>query len=236
MYDGTLSRWVILGQDCPKKDLKSVQYQYSASSVTAGDISQMALLAISTGTIASNAPPVGGPSSTTLGTASSAAAGYIIYLNKTGFLGALASGHLSVSAVVSMPTLSDGTNTYSAGIQILNGVTSTTFSPNNSIGIRYTHAVNGGRWEGYTRGSGGTETTVDTGVTVAVNTSYVLSVEIDKAKGEARFYVDGVMCGVSQANMPNTQSVGCRALILKSLGTTARTFQIHSIYGSGVYP
>ena len=235
MYDGTLSRWIILGQSCPKKDLKSVEYQYSGSSVTAGDISQMALLAISTGTIGGGSPSSTVPTYVNLGTASSASAGYIVYFAKTSSqFGQLGSSHISASAVVSIPALSDGTNTFSAGLQITNSVTSTTFSVNNSIGIRYTDGVNGGRWEGYTRST--TETTVDSGVTVASATIYVLSVEIDVAKSEARFYVDGVMVGVSQATFPTSQGAGCRALILKSAGTSARNFYVHSLYGSAVYP
>ena len=100
---------------------------------------------------------------------------------------------------------------------------STTLAVNNSIGIRYSHGINSGKFEGFTRSTSGTESTVDLGTTVAANTNYKLRVSIDKSIGEVRFYVNDAYAGRVTTNLPSAVAVGSRAIIVKSVGTTDRT-------------
>ena len=90
----------------------------------------------------------------------------------------------------------------------------------------YTHGTNSGKFQGVCVGSGGTEATVDLGITVAVNTGYVLAVCFDKARTEARFYINGALAGIVTSQIPAATSTGDRTLIIKSAGTTIRSANV----------
>ena len=77
---------------------------------------------------------------------------------------------------------------------------------------------------------------VDTGIAVAVSTIYKLRVEINKARTEARFYINGEMTGVVTGNMPNALSIATRMIIIKSAGTTGRTLRAHTMSAGAIYP
>ena len=130
------------------------------------------------------------------------------------------------STVVYIPTLSDGTQTYTFQFGLVPSPSSTTLAVNNSIGIRYSNGINSGKWEGFTRNNAGTESTTDLGITVAVDTKYILTLMVNKAKTEARFFVNGNYAGRVTTNLPNNVAVGTRAIIVKSAGTTSRTVTI----------
>lgn len=68
----------------------------------------------------------------------------------------------------------------------------------------------------------GTEAAVDLGITVAANTTYVLTVCVDGAGTEARFYINGVYVGRQTSQMPAAVATGDRTIIVKSAGTTSR--------------
>jgi hypothetical protein len=131
--------------------------------------------------------------------------------------------------------LSDGTETYTATWSISSDIPNGG-APNNTVGVRYTHGTNSGKFQGFSRDNIGSETTVDLGVTVAADTLYNLRIEIDKSKTEARFYIDGVMCGRVAANMPNAVNAGTGCNILKSAGTTARVLSLFSMSAGAIYP
>ena len=131
--------------------------------------------------------------------------------------------------------MSDGTQTYSAGLQITASPTLATFAPNNTVGIRYSSGINSGKWQGFSKDNAGTESTADLGITVAANTVYSLRIELDKQNSEVRFYVDGVMSGRVNAKMPTAGAAGVREVIVKSAGTTASTFNVHHIGVDGIY-
>lgn len=140
-------------------------------------------------------------------------------VNNPSFFG---SGHIVSSILVYINTLSDGTNTYTFSTGIVTGANSTTLNVNNSVTIQYTHGTNSGKFLGVSRDNSGSQSTVDLGVTVAVDTPYVLTVCFDKARSEARFYVDGQMAGRVTGNMPNAVAAGARTIIVKSAGSTVR--------------
>lgn len=235
IYDETSSRWRILGRDVPLPT-NTVFFNWSAGSITAGDFGNMTFLAISTGTATATAATTSLPASALLSTVAGAANGYIMYFTKSAVTySAFGTGHIWHESTVSIATLSDATDTYTAYVQITATPSSTTAVVNNSIGIRYSHGVNSGKWQLYSRDNAGAESTADLGVTVATGTLYKLRIEIDKSRTEARAYINDQFAGRVTGNMPNAVVVGSRNLIIKSLGTGARTLAVHSANAGAIH-
>ena len=142
--------------------------------------------------------------------------------------------YLYSRALVRLPTLSDASNEFHASA----GLCSTNALGHhhvNSAQIFYTHGANGGRWEGYTANAA-TFTTVDLGVTVAVNTVYLLEVYYNKQGTEARFFVDGVYRGRSTTTLPVAGTTAWpQAAIAKTVGTTARNLYLSEISATYLY-
>ena len=235
IYDNTASRWNILS---PKETYrKGLSYSWAAGSTTAGDWGSITLTTSGTGASSGTATATSSvPGATTFSTGTTSTGMGCVSFSKTVTTPFYFSGAaLAAEGSISLPALSDGTNTYTAALQITNGPTSTSISPNNTIGIRYTHGTNSGKWQGYSKDNAGTETTVDLGVTVATTTVYNLRIELDKQNTEARFYIDGVMAGRVTANLPNAVVCAPREVIVKSAGTTASTLNCHSMFAEAIY-
>lgn len=237
-YDGTASRWLILGHEGGTKDGRPIFYDLYPGSSTAGDWGDRTFTAINSGTTVGANAASGYPGYYQLNTLTNTSGGASICAGKSSVqMSYLSDAHIFAEAFISIPTLSDGTNTYEIGLQITESPTSTTLVPNNTIGIRYSHGTNSGKFQGYNKDNAGSESTgVDLGVTVATATLYKLRVEIDKAKSESRFYVDGVFCGRATSNIPNSVAVGARAIIVKSAGASARSLQLHNLSAGAIYP
>lgn len=226
-YDITSSRWRILdGGNAVTNN--TVYYDHNPGTVTSGDIGQMTFLTIGTGTNTATASTTTLPASMLYSTASSATAGFMGYFSKSVVTySAFGTGHNWAEATVSIPTLSTGSETFFAYLQLTATPSSTTAEVNNSCGIRYNEAVNGGRWQLYTQDNAGAESTADLGVTVATATLYKLRIEIDKAKTEVRAYINDAYAGRVTGNMPNSVVMGSRTLLVKTVGTTERTMAVH---------
>lgn len=82
-----------------------------------------------------------------------------------------------------------------AGLKLTN--TSTTATDDNQAFFRFTPATNGGRWQAIYSISG-TDTAVDTGITVAASTKYRFRIAIDSAR-LARFYINEELVATSTA-------------------------------------
>lgn len=125
-------------------------------------------------------------------------------------------------ARLQVPTLSNGTDTYTSRFGFLKSITGESV---DGAFFRYTDSVNGGRFQAVTR-SNNTETAVDTGVTVATNTTYVLGIEVDASIPQAVFKINGTTVATVTTNIPtsSTRSTGVGIMGLKSAGTTATTF------------
>jgi hypothetical protein len=156
------------------------------------------------------------------GTTSAGAAAIITRATDSLLLGG---GEATWEAVCRVPTLSDGTETYTVRTGLIdNGTTEAT----DGVFFRYTHSVNSGKWQGVCR-SNGTETTVDTGSTVVAGTWVRLTAVVNAAGTSVQFYVDGVAAGAAVAtNIPTGtgRETGAGSHIIKSAGSTARTFQV----------
>lgn len=235
IYDSSSSRWRICAASIGLIG-RTLVYSVSASTVTAGDFWNIAFLAIGAGSNGVAVATASVPAYFQMSTASSATAGYIMYFAKNlATFSYFSSAHIWADFFFHIPTLSDGTNTFTLCAQITSTPTSTSETANNTVGIRYGSAVNSGKFQGYSRDNAGSESTVDLGITVVAGTLYRLRVEIDKSKNEARFYVDGNMLGLVTGNMPNSVAAGTRMIILKSAGTSAGIVRIHSMSSGAIY-
>lgn len=235
-YDSTASRWRITGEQAQDTIGRVLYYAASMASTTAGDHSVLGFSAIGTGTVTQSAAASGYPGFFSLSTVTSATSGYSLYFTKNSTPYAYYSkAHIWADFLLSIPTLSDGTNTFTIAAQITASVSGTSETGNSTVGIRYGSAVNSGKFQGYSRDNAAAESTVDLGVTVTATQLYRLRVEIDKSKTEIRFYVDGAMLGLVTANMPANGSCGARVVILKTAGTTARTLQVHAMSSAAIY-
>jgi parallel beta-helix repeat protein len=127
---------------------------------------------------------------------------------------------------VSLSALSDGTDTYTfrAGFIDQGGTEST-----DGCFFRYTHSANSGKWLGVCRSNNvETASTCDAGTTVAAATWYRLNVNVNSAASSADFQINGTSACQVTANIPasSARATGYGVQILKSLGTTARSFDI----------
>lgn len=234
-YDGTLSRWVVVSNTFdPSRNLKGHHYYESVGATTGADWGTIGF-GLSSGGNGTNAGTSTLPGTWEINTTTTSGIATLYFsktvLNPTAYT----SAYISTSCWVYFPTLSDGTQTYTFQFGFVPSPNSTTLAVNNSVAIRYSSAINGGEWEGFTRNNAGSETTADLNVAVAANTLYLLTVEYDKAGTEARFYVNGAYCGRSTATLPNAVGVGSRAGIFKTAGSTNRTAQIASYQFYSVY-
>jgi hypothetical protein len=235
-YDGTDSRWYVTNNTFdPSRNVKGHWYFESVGATTGADHQNLGF-GLSSGANATTAATATLPGTWEIGTASSATGVATLFLSKTVLNPFFyTSSHLVTSVWVYIPTLSTGTQTYTFQFGFVPSPNSTTLAVNNSIGIRYSDGINSGKWEGFSRGNAGAESTVDLGTTVVTNTMYLLTICYDKSGTEARFYLNGEYAGRVAANLPNAVAAGVRAGIFKSVGTTSRTAQIASIKAYSVY-
>ena len=134
--------------------------------------------------------------------------------------------HIISIATIYIPTLSDASQPFTFSHSIMVSNTGTTLTTANSISILYTHSTNSGKFLGISTNSGFAQSSVDLGITVAANTLYVLSVCVDKALSEARFYVDGVYCGRVTSNLPSSVATGDRTMLNKTSASGTRAANI----------
>ncbi len=123
-------------------------------------------------------------------------------------------------AMVRIPVLSNGTEIYNyrSGFHDNNSGDST-----DGCYFRYTSSQASGQWQGVCR-SNSTESSTS-GVTVAANTWYRLTIIINPAGTEARFYVNGTQIGSTvTTNIPTGagRMTGFGSALNKSAGTTSR--------------
>lgn len=234
-YDGTSSRVRVVSTMFNAAvlgfgNLRGHYYYASAASATAGDWGDFAFNQSGTGaalgTAASTATRAGGWQ-LAAGTTTTGACGIFFAKNllNPAFFG---SAHLICSFYIRIPTLSDGTNTFTCSVGLVPTPSSVALDVNNSVVVKYSHGLNSGKFLAVSRDNAGAETTADTGITVAADTGYVVTVCIDKARSEARYYIDGVFVARITANLPSSAATGQRAVIVKSAGTTSRTLVVAS--------
>ena len=232
-YDIASSRWRLLS-DGNTQNKTGLFYSASAGSITQADSRDVVVF--SGGTATGTASTTSLPACFAMGTSTSSTGFGYLYFSKTSqTFTAFGSAHIFCEAYISLPVVSDGTNTYQIVLDITNSVVTNTI-PNNSIGIRYTHATNSGKWQVFSKDNAGSESTADSGVTVSAATLYKLRIEIDKSKTEARAYINDVYVARVTGNMPNSVVCGAKINIFKSVGATERIMNIHSFNAGAIYP
>ena len=132
---------------------------------------------------------------------------------------------LSWEMRVRVGTLSDATNTYTVRAGIMDGILAG--APVNGVLFSYTHGTNSGRWRA-TSISASTATNLDSTVTVAADTWYVLRAEINSAGTSMNIYINNVLIGSIASNIP-TAALRYVFKLEKTVGMTARTADIDYI-------
>jgi len=162
----------------------------------------------------------------------------IFLIKNANAFAAFGNAHISAWAWVYIPTLSTSSQRFDCQLSITASPEGTTLAVNNSIGIRYADDVNTGKWQIFSRGNTGTETTVDSGITVAANTLYLLRIFMNKARTEARYSItDGtnVFTDEITANIPSAVVCGARTIINKRVGTSELEFRVANLGGFSIY-
>lgn len=127
-------------------------------------------------------------------------------------------GRHILNMYVQVPTLSDGTNTYTLYMGFGNSSGAGEFT--DGAYFVYSHGINSGNWRASTANSS-TRTTLDSAV--AVDTDYhLLTIDMNAAGNSVEFFVDGVSIGTITTNIPSSGN-GIILKIEKSVGTTTRT-------------
>lgn len=227
-YDATTSKWR-LTDAFPYKLIEGKQFTAAYShtgSATSGDYDAYNFSGTG-GAFSTIAADGSLPRRITLSTSTSSSAvpsvthkGASVHLGKT-----TSTPNSNTTRIVMqlITALSDATNTYTviAGMP----VSVTTATPDGAY-FKYSHEVNGGKWQCVTR-TGGVETTIDTGVTVAINTTYTLEV-YHRPDNSVAFFLDDVYIGESTTNIHDGFAFNSLGLI-KSAGTTARVASLLSL-------
>lgn len=139
---------------------------------------------------------------------------------------AMGDGLTLVEIAVKMPLLSVLAERFTIRVGYVNIAGG---DPANGIFFRYVDSVNSGKWEIVTR-SGGSETPMDSGITVVANTWYKLGITINAAGTLAYYSINGVSVGTISTNIPLSNLGSCGFSITKNLGTTARL-----LYGDYIF-
>lgn len=148
----------------------------------------------------------------------------------------IGSAHLVTKTHIKTPNaLSDNTNNYYYFLRIADFPYSGFWDQNNTLGLRYRHTANGGKWQAYSR-VGGTDSVADTGVLFEVNKEYELMVSLNKTNTEATFWIDGVVVARITSNLPALVNVGWSQQLEKTAGTSARSFKSYRFMAAAIAP
>ncbi|MBK7335279.1 MAG: hypothetical protein IPJ00_03585 [Saprospirales bacterium] len=146
------------------------------------------------------------------------------------------SAHLVTKTHIKTPNaLSDNTNNYYYFLRIADFPYSGFWDQNNTLGLRYRHSANGGKWQAYSR-VGGTDSVADTGVVFEVNKEYELMVSLNKTNTEATFWIDGLVVARITSNLPALVNVGWSQQLEKTAGSSARSFKSYRFMAAAIAP
>lgn len=171
-------------------------------------------------------------------------------LNSSGIIncgtGTTASGRASVASALSMtfgggartfyakfmiPTLSDGTETFSVSLGWFNAFTVT---PTNAIYFLYRHTLNSGKLTGVATNNSSTDNTTVQALTVAANTWIGVKIVVNPAATQIDYYywsgsewtLAGSINNATYIPSGTSKPVMAGFFILKAVGTTARNLHV----------
>jgi hypothetical protein len=136
-------------------------------------------------------------------------------------------GAVTFGSVVNIYALSDGTNTFTVRTGL--GDRADT-EPNDGAYFRYTHSVNGGRWQAVTR-SNDSETVADTGISATANTDgfsamHRFEVLVNAAGTSVDFKIDGTLVATNVATIPTGAARATSLLPLALIASAGTGFRI----------
>lgn len=239
-YDGTSSRWRVLATPSPGYQVpRRAKYFYEpisrASTAAAMDNVTDLFGSITMSEADASSTELFNSWAMTTGATTSGGAGMYMPHDHTGAY--VTTSHIVAKTLVKMPaTLGDATNNYYYFVRIADSPSSGFWDQNNSVGIYYRYSDNSGKFYLRSRSSGGTNTEVDSGITVAVNTTYELQVSLNKASNEATFWIDGAVVGRITTNLPSGTNVGFSAQLEKTAGNSSRTCHTFYLIGAAIAP
>jgi hypothetical protein len=131
----------------------------------------------------------------------------------------LGNGFAGMQIRARIVTLSDATNTYTWRAGFLD---SNTAESTDGVFFRYTHSVNGGRYQAVTRNNS-VETATDTGVAAAANVWDRFEIAVDPVAPFATFFIDDVRVAEQATNIPllTGRETSYGKMTLRSVGTAA---------------
>lgn len=137
-------------------------------------------------------------------------------------------GILRFRADLNIPTASDGTDTFTVRSGFCDGLNSGVNGQDGAF-FRYTHSVNGGRWECVNRANS-VENAVDSGVSAIAGAGVyqTLEIQINASATSALYYINGSLVATNSTNVPSGvgRDVGLGTGITKSAGTTNRSIYL----------
>jgi hypothetical protein len=236
IYDDTGNGWRILGED-NREERAGIYYKWMPGESSLATHNELSFGGFSSGTHSATAATTALPACFQISSAGSSTAGFLLnFARGAGSITAFGSSHLWVEAWVSIPTLSTVTERFTLEIQFTNNHNSGSLENNNSVNLRYSDNINGGEWELFSQDNAGAESTADTNIPVVAATLYKVRIEMDKSKTEARAYINGAFVGRVTGSMPNSVVCSPNIIFLKSIGTTARQFNLHNFSAGAIYP
>ena len=239
-YDGTLSRWALVSSPAPvyRTPVRGIYYDEGLARASTAASADNALDIWGSITVteanASSTEPFGGLDLNTGSTASGGAGILYPHDHENAYVGSaliIAKIHMKTPSA-----LGDATNNYYYFLRLADTPFSGFWDQNSSVGIYYRYSDNAGKWFLRSRSSGGTNTEVDSGVTVAANTEYTLQVSLNKANDEATFWINGSVVGRITTNLPGATNVGWSTQLEKTAGTTARSIKVFRFIGAAIQP
>lgn len=232
IYDGTNSRWwASRNANTLDSQIKGYSYRYIPGTSTSGDIYDVTFILSGSGaTRTTTAATSTVPCALDCQTGSTSSGVSILAFPKTitqiGYIGFC---HMYMGGTISLPVLSDSSNTYTFEMALATANNSVTIQENNTLGVIYTHGTNSGKFQAYCK-DGSSTTPADTGITVAANTLYNIWFAIDKARTEARFYINGAFVCRITGNIPAASTKTGRVGIFKSVGATNTRLYVHQAH------
>jgi hypothetical protein len=141
-----------------------------------------------------------------------------------------ASGDWIFEAVVMIPTLSDGTDTFTVRVGFLDSVTA---DGTDGSFVKYSHGVNSGEWQ-WNLLDNSSAVTWDGNVVVTAGTWHKIRVTVSNSTTSAKLSLDG-STAVSLPNLTGqptgaTRKTGAYISIVKSAGTTSRLMYVDYVY------
>ena len=116
-------------------------------------------------------------------------------------------------------TLSDATNTYALRVGFIDSITA---EATDGVFFRYTHSVNGGRFQAVCRNNN-TESVVDTAITATANIWYDFEITVNASATSAEFKINGSVVATITTNIPTAsgRETGYGLACNRTAGTAA---------------